>query len=105
MTQENNIKAENFLKEKYLTANENSQFGFNEVVSILAEYDMKQTNGSEFHKKAISRITDKERELMVKILDLKSTLNELAEHNANYFGDSVMREIIEKSLLKCDGKF
>lgn len=44
MTQENNENAEKFLKEKYLTANEGSQFGFNEVVSILSEYSDKIKN-------------------------------------------------------------
>ena len=44
MTQENHDNAEKFLKEKYFTANENSQFGFNEVVSILAEYTDKIKN-------------------------------------------------------------
>ena|ERR1035437_9378148 len=38
MTQENHNKAEQFLKNKYPTENENSKFGWNELISILAEY-------------------------------------------------------------------
>lgn len=49
MTQENHNNAENFLKEKYLTVNENSQFAFNEVVSILAEYTDKIKNLNKAH--------------------------------------------------------
>lgn len=59
---------------------------------------MKTKNESELHKKAIKNITDKERELQVEVLELKSTLHKLATHNADYHGDSVMREIIENAL-------
>ena len=68
--------------------------------SLNIVLDNKHERGSLLHKEAISKITDKERELQVTILELKGTLNKLAEHNANYFGDSVIREIIEKALEK-----
>ena len=57
MTQENHDNAEKFLKEKYLTANEDSQFGFNEVISILAEYTDKIKNSN---KISISLPNDEE---------------------------------------------
>ena len=44
MTQENHDKAEKFLKEKYLTGNEKSTFGWYEVISILAEYTEHSAN-------------------------------------------------------------